>query len=124
MNLDERDNDILRERQIAFTARTKAKPGDFIRFPDGTIKRIAHVWTDENGKAEDIQPTTGSGDISFYLGDGYMSYSGGLDQSIGACKFTRTGETMKGRAWFFHHDYAQAHNGIDVMVDCPVWEVK
>ena len=120
--LDERDQKIMDERQAAFLARTEPKQGDFIRFKDGTVKRIAHVWTDENGKATHIQPTMYNGDSSFYMGEGYMSFSGSLNPSIDAAKFTRTNEIMQGWAWFFHHDFATAHNGIDVLVNCPVWE--
>ena len=123
MTLDPQDQLILIERQAMFTARTEPKQGDFIRFADGSIKRIARVWHDENGNAEHIQPTTGNGNgISFYIGEGYMSFSGGLDSGIDAAKFTRTNETMEGRAWFFHHDWAKAHNGIEVVITCPVWE--
>jgi hypothetical protein len=51
-----------------------------------------------------------------------MSFSGGLYPGIPAHLFTRTNETMKGYAWFFHHDYRCANNGITVQVECPVWE--
>jgi hypothetical protein len=51
-----------------------------------------------------------------------MEYSGGLESSIPMDKFSRTQETMSAPAWFFHHDDVRAHNGIDIMVNCPVWE--
>jgi len=119
--LDERDQTIFEERQAAFMARTEPKQGDFIRFRNGTIKRIAHVWTDQEGRAESIQPTMYKGDSSFYLGEGYMSFSGSLNSGIDASRFTRTNETMLGAAWFFHHDLARASNGVSVQVTCPVW---
>lgn len=122
--LDQQDQSILQARQASFTAIAEPKQGDFIRFANGTIKRIAHVWADENGKAETIQPTMYRGDSSFYLGDGYMSFSGSLNTGIPAAKFHRTSETMPGSAWFFHHDYATAHNGVNVTVNCPVWECE
>lgn len=123
--MDEQDTQILARRQAQLDARTEAKAGDIIRFPDGTIKRMAHVWTDENGKAESIQPSSHDGDSCCYLGEGgYQSYSGGLLPGIDARKFTRTTETMEGSAWFFHHDYARAHNGIDVKVTLPVWDCE
>lgn len=118
---DDRDQEILTKRQALFTARKYPKVGDFIRFPNGTMKRIAHVWTDDNNRAEWIQPTAGNGDTSFYLGDGYMSFSGSLNSAIYAENFTETAETMQGSAWFFHHDFAQAHNGVYVKVNCRVW---
>lgn len=121
MTLDPQDQKILIERQAMFTARTEPKQGDFIRFADGSIKRMAHVWK-YIGEESDIQPTAGRGDQSFYLGEGYMSFSGGLDSAIPAHKFTRTNETMPGWCWFFHHDWPKAHNGINVQILCPVWE--
>lgn len=120
--LDERDTAILNTRQAAFLACQEPKQGDFIRFADGTIKRIAHVWPDEQNRAEWIQPTDGKGDAgSFYLGEGYMSYSGSLNQGIDANRFTRANETMQGRCWFFHHDFARANGGVYVQINCPVW---
>jgi hypothetical protein len=118
--MDERDTEILNVRQAAFLARTEPKQGDFVRFADGTLRRISHVWFDENGKASHIQTSHGG---TFYVGEGYMSYSSGaLFSSIEAGKFTRTGEIIAGRAWFFHHDLACAGGGVDVIVNCPVWE--
>ncbi len=114
--MNERDKQILAIRQAAFITRTAAKAGDVIRFNDGKLARMAHVWDDC------IQPTIHINSGSFYVGEGYMSYSGGLESSIPMDKFTRTNETIPARAWFFHNDWAQAHNGIDVMIDCPVWE--
>jgi hypothetical protein len=121
MNIDPQDTKILKSREKAFKAIKEPKPGDFIHFADGTLKRIAHVWTDENGKAESIQPTAYAGDISFYLGTGYMSYSGSLNPGIPAEKFTRTKKSLPGQCWIFHHDYAGAGRGINVKIMCPVW---
>lgn len=120
--MDERDTQILNERQAAFLARTEPKQGDFILFKDGTYKRIAHVWKDENDNPAYIQPTEHEKSGGFYLGCGYMSFSGSLDDGIPAEKFTRTNEYRLGHAWFFHHDFAYRDNGVNVIVSCPVWE--
>jgi hypothetical protein len=107
---------ILKERQAAFLARTQPKRGDVIRHSDGKLSRMSHVWDDG------VQTTISINSGSFYLGDGYMEYSGGLESSIPMDKFTRTNETMPAPAWFFSNGEVKAHNGIDVMVNCPVWE--
>jgi hypothetical protein len=120
--MDARDSEILRVRAAAFLARQQVKQGDFIRFANGTIRRVSHVWTDENNQPDGVQTTMKDTGGSFYLGDGYMSYSGGMWPSIPANTLTRAVELMDGRAWFFHHDYSQAHNGIDVNIPCPVWD--
>lgn len=116
---DARDQAILDARQAAFLAVTRIKVGDFVRFPDGSERRATYVWPDEQGNADGIQ--TGSVYGSYYLGDGYMDYSGSLYHCQDARQFERTGEFKQGRAWFFHHDYHRAFGGIDVLVNCPVW---
>lgn len=121
--LDERDQAILNERQNALNQRTEIKSGDFVRFADGTLRQVSHVWKDENEQPEGIQTSTshGKGDSSFYLGKGYMSFSGGLFTSVPASTFTRSNETLTSGAWFFHHDYACAGGGIQVEVSLPLW---
>lgn len=119
--LDQQDTEIRNTREAAILARLDPKQGDFIRFADGSIKRIAHVWKDENDNPLYIQPTLYRGDSSFYLGESYMSFSGSLDTGIDACHFARTNETMPGNVWFFRHDYARAHNGVYTTIQCPVW---
>jgi len=114
--MNERDTAILAERQAQFLARKAPKAGDVIRFNDGKTARMAHVWADS------IQPTISIRSGCFYLGGSYMEYSGGLESGIPMDKFTRTEETTEAPAWFFRNDHATAHNGIDVLVQCPVWE--
>lgn len=119
-NLDEKDQAIFTERLAALAARTVIKVGDFIRLPDGTIKRVAHVWTDDFHAPELVQPTFGK-DGSYYLGKGYASYSGGLNIGIPAEKFTATNETLPGYVWFFHHDYHTGDNAVYAKAEFPVW---
>jgi hypothetical protein len=112
--LDARDQAIVQARAVAFAAHTKPQTGDFIEFADGITRRIAHVWFDEN-----IQTTDGG---SFYLGMGYVSYSGSLYQSIPATAVRLLQDKqINGRFWFFHHDYHTAHNGVDFVIPCRVW---
>jgi hypothetical protein len=91
--------------------------GDYIRFSDGTLKRVAHVWDDS------IQPTGGFGE-SFYLTDCGGSFSGGLDPGIDLSKFVLTDERMMGKFWIFHNNYWTGHNGVEFLIPCKVWEVK
>jgi hypothetical protein len=114
--LDERDAAILAERQAAVLSRPEGdgpQQGDVVEFRDGTRRRVAHRWP------ESVQ--TGDLRASYYLGKGYMSYSGSLFASVPLAAFTLTGRTSQETAWFFHHDWARAHNGVDVVVDVPVW---
>jgi hypothetical protein len=116
--LDERNQKILSDRQSAFLSDSTIKSGDFVRFVDGTLRRVSHVWTDARNKPDSIQTSTGG---SFYIGNGYMSFSGGLYSGVDFAQFTRTDETMHGRCWFFDHDHARAGGGVEVEVLCPVW---
>lgn len=116
---DERDQKILDERLAAFAEREGPQTGHYVRFADGTMRRISHVWDWEGCDDPSVQ-TSDCG--SWYFGEWYMSFSGSLYKGIPASTLARTNETKPGRAWFFHHDYRSAHNGVDVMVDLPVWE--
>lgn len=118
---DQQDAEILAQRQESILARKGPIQGDFIRFQDGSLKRIAHVWRDENDNPEYIQPTYYDGDGSFYLGNGYMSYSGSLDTGIPWTMFAPTTETIPGHVWFFHHDYPRCQGGVQAKVNCHVW---
>ena len=94
--------------------------GDFVLFPDPSVpkgvreERIAHDW------GEDIGVQTAPGG-SFYLGDGYASFSGVLNPTVPTAALTPTGEVRDGRFWFFSGDYARADNGIDVESPCRVY---
>ena len=118
--MDEKDEMILAVRQAAILKSDRPKQGDVIRFKNKVIRRMAHVYYDEDGKADRIQPTC-TFDISFYLGEGYMEFSGSLAYALDAKLFTLAKETQEVNAWFFHHDWAKAHGGIPVKVNVPVW---
>lgn len=124
--LDEQDESIRDERKAWLADRSEPGVGDFLDYGD-TMKRIAHVWDFKDGSAVTVQPTSGAG--SFYLGGtstlgggGYITHSGGLETGIAVERLTEIGKKA-GRVWFFHHDYATAHNGVDVFVTFRVWKV-
>ena len=82
---DERDGEILAERQLRRERITGPRVGDFVWMTDGELRRFAHHWGDR------IQPTSGPSkgprDIgaggSFHLcRNGGVEHSGGLDQGI------------------------------------------
>jgi hypothetical protein len=110
---DERDAAILAARQVALDANTGPRVGDFVIFADDIMRRISHIWkfdADDSGPAiHDVQTSDGG---SWYLAEGYCSFSGTLYRSVGASTLTDTGETSEGSVWFFHHDFSQAHNGV------------
>ena len=112
-HVDDHDLGIMRERLAALDARAGIRCGDYVRFPDGHLERVSYLWDDG--------PQTSTGG-SWYLGHGYCDFSGGLNGVVKSETLTLTDETMMGTVWFFHHDYAQAHNGVDVTVPFRVYE--
>lgn len=117
--LDERDTAILARRTAMLDADTDLRVGDFVRFADGTLRRVSHIWRDEQDRPESVQTSNGG---TYYLGDGYVSMSGGLYRGVPASTLSLTAESRDGWVWFFHHDWTRAHNGVDVMVPFRVYE--
>lgn len=119
--LDARDAGILAERVAALDALPADAPrvGDWVRFQDGTMRRVSHIWRNEDGSAESLQTSAGG---SYYLGTGYVSMSGSLYTGVPAETLTRTPETREGAVWFFHHDQHRAHNGIDALIPFRVFD--
>lgn len=113
------DNDtILKNRMTKYNKVTGPRVGDWIREHSGRMTRATHDWG--NGS---IMQHGGGEHGRFYLGDGYLSYSGSLDTGIKKADLMRTDEVKPGSIWFFKRDYHTAHNGIDYMVDFRVYEV-
>jgi len=116
---DERDA-ALREKRIAeWNGRPGPRVGDFIIMRDGSYARFSHDWGDG------LQTTTGEFGASFYFGgDGWVSFSGGLDPSIPSGEIEPTEEVREGGFWFFHHNESRAHNGVWFKVPCRVFRRK
>jgi hypothetical protein len=108
---------ILTQRQESLDKHTEIIVGDFVLM-DGKALRVSHVWDDS------VQTTDGRYGASFYLGNGYVSFSGGLDPAIPLDKFHLTGDKREGDCWFFSQDHARAHNGVHVKALFKVWQVK
>jgi flavin-dependent dehydrogenase len=120
--IDERDSEILARRAGLVASRIEPQSGDWVIFADGVERRVSHVWdwpADSDGpRVYSIQTSDGG---SWYLGDGYASFSGGLHPGVSGDTFSDTGTTRPGGVWIFHHDYHTAHNGVDVEIDFRVW---
>jgi hypothetical protein len=113
MTLDDRDQAILAARVAAFDPTEGPREGDYVDFADGVTRQISYVCPDgvqtsDNGR--------------FYLGKGYLSFSGGHYGAVPTETLTLIeGVTREAWAWFFHHDHRVAHNDIDVRVLMRVW---
>jgi len=116
------DKTRLNNRMTEYNQIPGPRVGDWIREPDGRMTRATHDWT-----GYEDNPTMQHGGEEhgqFYLGDGYISYSGGLETGIKKADLVRTEEMKLGKVWFFKNDYHTAHNGIDYMVDFRVYKVR
>lgn len=117
---DNVDAEILKERELSFNRMKGPRVGDFLRTPEGFL-RFTHDWV--NRIQTTVRPSHPcNGDASFYLGDGHVSFSGSLDSAIAKESLRDTSQKQEGSFWFFHHDSAQAHNGVYFRIACRVFE--
>jgi len=112
--LDDRDVAIYVARAIRLRELAGPVCGDFVRFADGRLERVSNVWS------EVVQTSEGG---SFYLGDGYVSFSGSLNPTIPITELRRTDEEMLGSCWFFHLNERRAGGGVEVEAPFRVYEV-
>jgi len=103
--LDEKNTAILKDREAKYNKKAGPRVGDFLKLPDGTYTRFTYDWGDS------IQ--TGGASRSFYLGNGYISYSGGLDPGIEKSDVKLLKIKKYGLVWFFKDDWQRAGGGID-----------
>lgn len=106
---DERDLEILKRREQMLNERTGPRVGDWVYLKgENEPRRFTYDWGDS------IQVGHSTGECgSFYLGEGYVSYSGSLDPSVSKDSLVELDETRPGNVWFFHHDHMSAHNGVN-----------
>ena len=117
--IDDRDRELITTRSATLAARTTPQVGDFVDFTNGITRRISHLWT---AWPDPSIQTSDNG--SFYLAAGACSFSGGLYPGIPAELFTPTDERREGSAWLFHHDDAEAYNGVYFTVPFRVWRCE
>lgn len=117
VRFDARDEEIRQQRITAWQQRQGPRVGDFVLMNDGTTRRFTHDWGEDIQTTSSYYPTHGS----FYFGDGYCSYSGGLDPAILKTSIEDTGETRDGTVWFFHHGCSGAHRGVHCTIPCRVY---
>jgi len=108
---------IFNDRVEALNKITTPRVGDFLKLPYGLYTRFTHEWDDS------IQ-TGGSEHGSYYLGDGYCSYSGGLDSGVKFKDIQPTSETKEGKVWFFDKNMSGADRGVDFKIPFRVYELK
>ncbi len=115
--MDAINTEILASAKSARTAHTDPLVGDWVRFVDGSFRRIAYVWGDG-----DYQTELGWGHI-FLCPSGNGDYSGSLYSAFQA-QLTDTGETRPSAFWFFSHGLPRAGNGVEFQIPAKVWQAE
>ncbi len=116
---DDRDQVILDRNMRSLDLIEHPRVGDYVRFVDGIERRISHVHAFAGDPVSERTYQTSDGG-SWYLGDGFCSFSGSLYNSVPHSSLMLTGAIKTGRVWFFHHDYPGANLGVD---STPIFRV-
>ncbi len=107
--------ELLKQKIVEYDKRTGPRVGDYLELPYGMKTRFTHAWD------EGIQ--IGGGSSSFYLGKGYISYSGGLDPSIEYKYLQDTGTKEDGMVWFFNKDWSGGGRGVNFYMPFRVFKL-
>lgn len=112
--LNATDTKILARKLALLEAVEGPRVGDFVVFESHPRRprRVSEFWF---GGAQ----TSDGG--SFHLGEGSLSFSGGLAPAVPLESLTLTEHTRTGSCWFFHHDSPGAGRGITVYVPFRVY---
>lgn len=117
--VDERNAQLVAERMEELESQGGPQVGEYVRFLDGTLRRISYHWKDGEGWDGGVQTSDGG---SFHLGRHGVSFSGSLYSAIPTEALRETDETLPASVWVFHHDFAGAGRGVDTSVEMRVWD--
>lgn len=109
---------ILLQRQSEFNKVEGPRVGDFLKMPYGLYTRFTHAWDDS------IQTGGSASGGGFYLGNGYTSYSGGLNSGVDYTDIKQTEEVKDGCVWFFDDGIMGANRGVYFNISFRVFELK
>src|SRR5689334_9255388 len=115
---DERDEQIVASRMAKLDEQAGPRVGDFVRFADGTLRRVSYHWHGDDGWDGGCQ-TSDAG--SYHLGNYGVSMSGSLYSSVPTDALVLTDERMAGDVWIFHHDMAGAGRGVHFQPEFRVY---
>lgn len=105
---------ILESKLESYNADPDPRVGDWVEFPVGNPERISYDWGDG------VQTSIGG---SFYLGDGFASFSGALNPVISKDKLVNTGEVRNAFFWYCGVHY-QPGEGIRTMIPVRVYRYE
>jgi hypothetical protein len=127
LRTDEEVNaEILERRQQLILDRPEPQVGDWVIFND-CERRISHIWRyGEDGEIDAIENwgiQTSQPWTSYYLGEGYIQFSGSLYMSIDAVHLEATDHLRLADVWFFNRGWPSAHCGRSFKCNFKVWKV-
>jgi len=100
--------------------------GHVVRFADGTMRVVSHVWRDEANQPDAIQTSEITGDARLHLGSyagmAYLEYSGGLYGGVSFATFNLSPQFTQVTVWLWHHQIAGAGRGVYATVRVPIWD--
>lgn len=115
---DDQDRGIVMVRFAKLLRDGTPQVGDWIDYPNDVRRRISHIWPASEGYPMQFQTSDGG---SWYMGDGYVSFSGSLFVSMPGSTLTASDEWRDGHVWIFHHDHHQADNSKTTQIPFRVW---
>jgi len=121
-NLDTKDELIIAKREARLNRKNEPRCGDYVIFADEIERRISHVYDKSWGDMSGVQTSDGRFGASFYLGDGYVEFSGGLYPSVKMETLTLTDNRWLGDIWIFHHDVHVAHNDVHFRIPFRIYK--
>ena len=110
---------IFETREALYNKIEGIRVGDYIRLNTNKLTRVTHIW---NLDDKTLVQAGGNQYGQYYLDNGCISYSGGLDPGIDASELKPTDETHDGRIWFFKDNYWGAGRGIDYTMKFRVFK--
>ena len=119
-------NKEILERRMESLSSMNPKVGDWVIF-NNCERRISYIWN--RNEYGDISPVaewgiqTSSPCASYYLGNGYVSFSGSLFVSVKGGWLQWSGEQKDANVWFFNRDHWSAHCGRTFQAAFEVWTV-
>lgn len=110
---------IFIERRKKFNSREGARVGDYLLKPDGKYTRFTYFW-----ECDGQMQTGGSSGNAYYLGNGYLDYSGSLNSGLNINCLEQTKELKAGQVWFFKDNRAGAGRGINFSMNFRVFRIR
>lgn len=118
------NNTILKHRIKEYNKIKSIRVGDYIKEPNGILTRVTYIWKFSKKDGGWHVQNGGHNGGGYYLGHGYISYSGGLDHGYNINCLKKTNKLKSGYVWFFDNNISGAGRGKDFKMMFRVWEVK